>query len=69
MTKNTMLLGDAKSGKSTVLDNIISSYKNSRMVFKKYLGRYDSEYKHINKYLLSKYRETDKQLINKDEHY
>jgi len=43
MTKNTMLLGDAKSGKSTVLDNIISSYKNSQMVFKKYLGRYDSE--------------------------
>lgn len=35
MTKNTMLLGDVKSGKSTVLDNIVDSYKNSRMVFKK----------------------------------
>lgn len=43
MSKNIMLIGDVKTGKSTVIDNIIETNTNNKIVFKKYLGRYDSE--------------------------
>lgn len=41
MSKNIMLIGDVKTGKSTVIDNLIDTNSNSKTVFKKYLGRYD----------------------------